>query len=398
MNLSFPHKRVVVKFGGADLSSGRRVRRAAKMVKEADYKDIVVVVSAMGKTTDSLIEYISGIGKVEDEDYSEIVSMGERTSARIFSLALKSLGLKSTYFDPQQERWPIITDSKFKTATPDLKETKKRVKKNLEPLLGESIPVICGFLGKDRDGHITTLGRGGSDITATLLGNCLQANEVILVKDTQGVLSADPNVVLNAKPFKKLTIKEMFCLAHGGAKIVNPAALQYKLPNQRVRIVSFSSGKLSESGTEILGILKANPMEINSHIGLVALTLIGKMSSKNLSQVFKTLEEKRLFGISTGGESITIFAKVADLKGTVKRLHDLYCFKAISSYENVGVIELINPSFIDSPGWIAEISGVFARNDINILEMTTSKATINVFIDENKIDKALILIGELIET
>ena len=152
-------KRVIVKFGGAELRCGESFRKAAEMIKESGFKEIAVVVSAMEKTTDNLIDCIKSIGEVDDADYADIVSMGERMSARIFYLALKALGIKSIYFDPQREDWPIITDSNFREAEPNLEETRKRVKTHIEPLLGEYVPVICGFIGKDREGRVTTLGR-----------------------------------------------------------------------------------------------------------------------------------------------------------------------------------------------------------------------------------------------
>ncbi|RJS79388.1 hypothetical protein CW711_03010 [Candidatus Bathyarchaeota archaeon] len=174
--------RVVVKFGGACLSNGEKVRKAAGKVVESGYKEVVVVVSAMGDTTNRLIEIMKQIGTVAPEDYSEVVSMGERTSARIFSAALKAQGADSKYFEPSQDEWPIITDSNFTDAKPLLEETCRRVKAHLEPLLGKVIPVVCGFLGRDEHGRVTTLGRGGSDTTALLLANCLKAEEVILVR------------------------------------------------------------------------------------------------------------------------------------------------------------------------------------------------------------------------
>jgi len=388
-------RRVVVKFGGADLSTGSKVRKAAKMVKESGCDEVVVVVSAMGETTDHLIGYLSEIGEIDDSNYAETVAMGERTSARIFSSTLKLLGVESTYFDPQQPRWPIITDSNFKNAKPDLAETRRRVKNDLEPLLGSCIPVVCGFLGKNHEGCTTLLGRGGSDITATLLGNCLEADEIILVKETEGVLSADPNIVPDAKPLSKLTVEEMFSLAYGGAKIIHHEALKYKLPTQRLQLVSFSSGRFSETATEITDVFKSNSMEISSHRGLTALTLIGDVNSENLSRLFSTLGNKEIFGISTGGSSVTVFAKVEDSKRMIRQLHGLGCFKAVSSRGRVGVVKLLNPEFIDSPGWVAKISGVLADKGINILEITTSKAAISVFVDEKKLDEALAVLGGL---
>lgn len=388
-------RRVIIKFGGAALSTGRSVRKAAETVKESGYEEIVVVVSAMGKTTDNYIECLSKLGEVGDQDYADVVSMGEVVSARVFSSALKVVGVEATYFDPQQERWPVITDSNFKKAEPDLPETRKRVKRHLENLLGERIPVVCGFLGRDGQDRITTLGRGGSDTTATLLGNCLEADEIILVKDTDGVLSADPDVVPNAKSLDKLSVEEMFSLGYGGARIIHPKALKYKLPENKLRVVNFSSGTLSEGGTEITGVFNPNSTEIKSHGGLTSLTVIGEINPKNLSRLFLELENGKIFGVCTGRGSITVFAEVKNSKKIVRHLHDLGCFKAVSSQKNVGIIELLNPDFIDSPGWVAKISGALAHKGINILEVTTSKSTINLFIDGSALDEALDVLRDI---
>src|SRR3989304_2706619 len=98
--------RVVIKFGGADLSTGDKVRRAAEMVTKSPYKEIAVVVSAMGNTTNSLIQTINQIGNVSDEEYAEILSMGERTSARAFCSALAISGAKTVLFDPANDDGP----------------------------------------------------------------------------------------------------------------------------------------------------------------------------------------------------------------------------------------------------------------------------------------------------
>ncbi|MDH5795007.1 MAG: aspartate kinase, partial [Candidatus Bathyarchaeota archaeon] len=210
--------RVVIKFGGADLASGKKIRKAARMVLESGFKEVVVVVSAMAGATDSLIDAMSKIGNVTDRDYAEIVSMGERTSARIFCSALRSLGADAMYLEPSNEHWPIITDSDFRDAEVDIEETCRRARLHVEPLLRGKMVVVCGFLGRDRDGNVTTLGRGGSDTSAMVLANCLGAEETILVKETEGVMSADPKMAPEARPLERLDIHEMFALAYGGAK------------------------------------------------------------------------------------------------------------------------------------------------------------------------------------
>src|SRR3990170_5395402 len=141
-------RRVVIKFGGADLSTGEKIRHAAELVVKSPYKEKVVVVSAMGTATDSLVNAISQIGNVTDEDYAQVLSMGERTSARVFCSALKALGAEAEVFDPADEKWPIITDSSFRDAKPDVDQTRALVQKFIVPFLGDTIPVVCGFLGK----------------------------------------------------------------------------------------------------------------------------------------------------------------------------------------------------------------------------------------------------------
>ena len=390
--------RVVVKFGGADLATGEKIRRAAEMVLKAGFKETVVVVSAMADTTNRLIDIISQIGNVSDRDYADIVSMGERISARIFCSALKTLGASAVYLEPGHEEWPIITDSNFKEAKPDMRETRKRVRKYIEPLLSDGkIVVVCGFLGRDKNGNVTTLGRGGSDTTALILANCLNADEVILVKETEGVLSADPKIVLNPRILSKLNIYEMFALAHGGAKIIKAEALKYKLPNQKLKVVSFSSGDLRSQGTEIIGVFNLNSFEIREKTGLVAISLVCDINPKNLSQIFAALDGSKILGVSTGRSSVTIFVSTSNLNDLMNKLHDLSSIKALSCLANVGLIEIFHPIFVDSPGWIAKISNALASRNINIIEVTTSKAAISIFIDERKVKEAVKAVRDALE-
>jgi aspartate kinase len=380
--------RVVIKFGGADLSNGEKIQRAAQMVAEAPYKEIVVVVSAMGKMTDSLVNTVSQIGNVNDADYAEIISMGERTSARIFSSALKAIGAKAEPFDPTNDNWPIITDSNFRDAEPDMEKTTLLAQKFLAPLLGTAIPVVCGFLGKDSNGKVTTLGRGGSDTTAMLLAKCLDADKVILVKETNGVLSADPKIVPEVRTLNKLDIHEMFDLAQGGAKIVKPEALKYKLPNQALRIVDFSSGNLASGGTEITGSFNLNSAEMSSREGLLAINVICEVNAKNLGEVFLLLGQNPVYGVSSGRKSITVFTSDGNVNKVIDRLHRIQGFKAISHRESVAMLQISHPMFIDSPGGVAKISSALSQQSINIIEATTSKATINVFIEESQLKRA----------
>jgi aspartate kinase len=380
--------RVVIKFGGADLATGEKVAQAAGMVADASYKEIIVVVSAMGKTTDILLNTTSQIGDVSDPDYAELISMGERVSARFFCSALRARGAKAEFFDPCNDNWPLMTDSNFRNAKPDMEKTAARARKFIAPLLGDTVAVVCGFAGKDPEGRITSLGRGGSDTTALVLAKCLDADEVILVKETSGVLSADPKIVSEARSLNKLDIREMFDLAQGGAKIVKPEALRYKQPNQMLRVVDFSSGNLSVGGTEITGSLDINSSETQSHNDLIAVNVVCEVNAENLSAVFSALSQKRIYGISSGSRSLTVFTSDGNIADIIRKLHDVASFKAVSHRENVAMLQVSHPAFIESPGGVAALSTALSQQGINIIEVTTSKATINVFIEENQLNKA----------
>ena len=380
--------RVVIKFGGSDLATGEKVARAAQMVADANYEEIIVVVSAMGKTTDSLLNTTLQIGDVSDADYAELISMGERVSGRFFCSALRARGARAELFDPCQDNWPVITDSNFRNAKPDMEKTAELARKFLIPLLGDAIPVVCGFLGKDPNGRITSLGRGGSDTTALVLAKCLDADEVILVKETSGVLSADPKIVSDARSLNKLDIYEMFDLAQGGAKIVKPEALRYKQPNQMLRVVDFSSANLAVGGTEITGSFNINSSEIHSRNDLIAINVVCEVNAENLREVFSALSQKPIYGVSSGSRSITVFTSDGNIAEIIRKLHGVPGFKAVSHRENVAMIQVRQSTFIESPGGVATLSTALSQQGINIIEVTTSKATINVFIEENQLKRA----------
>ena len=390
--------RAVIKFGGADLATGERVTKAAKMVVDADYKEKIIVVSAMGKTTDSLVNTTLQMGEVSDEDYAELISMGERISARFFCSALRTQGVKAELFDPCNNNWPLITDSNFRNARPDMKKTSELARKFIAPLLGAVVPVVCGFVGKNPNGKITCLGRGGSDTTALVLAESLDADEVILVKQTSGVLSADPKIISEARSIKKLDINEMLDLAQGGAKILKPEALRYKQPNQMLRIVDFSSGNLSGGGTEITGSLDINSYETLDRNDLIAINVVCEVNANNISEVFSSLSQKPIYGVSSGSRSITVFTSDGNVAEVIRKMHSISGFKAVSHRENVAMIQVSHPTFIESPGGVAALSTALSRKGINIIEVTTSKATINVFIEENQLKRAKEAISNVVKS
>jgi len=239
---------LIVKFGGSSLSNPKRINLAVASValEYARGNRVVVVVSAVGNTTDQLLQLTNGGAELVETDKDDILAMGERTSARIFAASLKSRGMQARYYDPSDRDWPIITDNNFLNANPLKTNSIKRIRRYLKPVIDDGmIPVIGGFIGRTRDGRISTLGRGGSDTTALLLAMALEADEVVLVTNVRGILSADPNLVGNARVLPKIDMKTLIGIADTGTKFIHRKALRFKDPNINIRVISNTNGTVS---------------------------------------------------------------------------------------------------------------------------------------------------------
>jgi len=350
------------------------------------------VVSAMGNTTDTLTSLLKNSVKdrIEDRDYADFVSMGERISARILSATIKSMGFTSKYFDPADDNFPIITDSNFNQAKILSPESKEKCQKIIEPLLKKGIiPIVCGFLGKNcEDGSITTLGRGGSDITAFALGNFLQADEVIIVTDAVGVLSADPRIIKKPVTLKEISVEEMGILAEGGAKVLHPQALKYKTDQMKAKIIHFQNGDLETEGTEITGAFKSKLTLFKEK--LTMLTILGSeifdtpgLLKKIISPISDNLIS--LYGVSIGTKHIGIYVIQNYAQKSYDLIHPVVIederLKSVTLKKDIALIIVRSRDFIETPGIIQQITQPLANKDINIIEMTTIQTDILIFLD-----------------
>lgn len=403
---------IVAKFGGTSIGNGRRIKKAARsVVKEyMKGKKVVVVVSAINKTTDELLQIVDEAMEdaVTEKQLAEIVSMGEMTSVRIFSSAIEALGVKSEYIDPFMDEWPIITDSNLLNAKVDFETTEKKSKELLKLLDQGIIPVVCGFLGRDPNGYITTLGRGGSDITAFLLGHCLKADEVIIVTDVGGVMSTDPNKLQGAKKLDKISVEEMRDLATHGAQVLHPHALKYKDPDINAKIIGFEHGDLSAPGTEIIGPSK-NKMVKTTTLNPEPISVVAVVGEKILNKpgILAKLTSKlaensiNIIGISTGQNSVTIFVDKKDADEAHRLLHDVVVsddnLSSLSLGRDIAMITISSPDFIDTPGIISEITKPLRDNDLNIVEISSSQTSVVIFVDWNDGKKAYELVRGVLE-
>lgn len=402
---------IVVKFGGASLKNGERIRKGANAVYR-EYKKgtrVAVVVSAIGDTTDELIEVakVCTDGKITSSEMDDVMAMGERTSARVFASALKSLGADALYLDPSQETWPIITNDNFGQAEVDLVKTSRLVRKNVLPLLKKGkIPVICGFLGRDEKGRITTIGRGGSDITAFILGKCLGADEVIIITDTEGVMSGDPQRVGGARVLDRIQAEEMRDLASYGAKKLHPRALDYKDEKIDAKIIHFRHGDLSARGTKITGPRSGGSKASVYKKPLSMLTIIGERLQTApgiLESAVKPLSRAKIniFGVSIGPRTFSLYVSERDEQRALELLHKVVkghrLMKSVTSESNIALIVAESKRFIDTPGMIAALTGPLAKEGINIVEILSSRSSISFFVNWEDRERALELVRQVMK-
>ena len=402
--------RIVVKFGVTSVGYDEKVINDAwSIVKEVERgNEVAVVVSAMGKTTNALIEAmeVSTDGKFTPQQKDDISAMGERTSVRVLSASINSLGVKSVYIDPAMEEWPTKTNSNFVNAKIDLDETRKRAMKYIDPLLKDKVvPVICGFLGTDDDGNVTTIGRGGSDTTAVMLGNCLDADMVAIVTDVDGVFSGDPRVVDDAVLIPEIDVSVLWDLAVAGAKVMKWDSLLYKGSKTTLKIVNNRHLDLSAAGTEIKGeFMETNVSKLDKPLG--SITLVGKNIIEYAGLLSKTSEvlgnEKiNVWGVTVAPDSMSYFIDEEHIEKATKSLHEFVLkdqdVVSITSSKEIGLVYVTSPDFLDQPGALGDITGAIAKAGINIKEVTTSKSQIMVFVDYKRLDEVYEIMSLLFE-
>jgi aspartate kinase len=400
-------KKIVVKFGGSSLADHERLSKAVTaVVNEAQRGTrIAVVVSAMGKTTDVLMSTAKNTsnGKLEKRELDDILSMGERTSVRIFAAALRTNGVESRYFDPLDDDWPIITDAAFSNANPLLDECEKRIRERVLPIVENGVvPVIAGFVGRTIDGRITTLGRGGSDTTAFILAEALNADEVVLVTDADGIMSGDPKIVVSPRRLSEIDVNTLVGLADSGAKFVHSKALKYKPQSINVRVINHAHGDLNEEGTLITGALATElDVDVAYPSPVAEITVLGHSISENPLIIREMVEKAKahslLLGMSMNTNSVILY--VSEEKGIdllFNEIHETILNNAetiaMAAKKELVFLKISGVGLEETHGIIGKISEILRVNGINISGILTIASSILVFVDWNEREKALHLI------
>ena len=357
---------IIAKFGGSSLSTGKKINLATESVAREYSRGnrLVVVVSAIGRTTDELIELTNHGAGIVETDRDDIVAMGERTSARIFAASLKARGIQARQFDPSDRDWPIVTDRDFSNANPLKTSSIQRIRKYVKPLVEDGIiPVVGGFIGRTRDGRITTMGRGGSDTTALLLATALGADEVVLVTGAPGILTGDPDLISNAQVLRAIDMKTLIGIADSGTKFIHRKALRYKDPTINIRVIPSVAGRLDARGTEITGgPLPELEVTIHNPDPVASVTLVGRSLPQNPELMGKVTQitRRNLIAISQDSDSAILYlSQTSRLRREISRLHDVVANDphglALAARMGMALITVKGTGLEETPGLVAKI-------------------------------------------
>jgi len=389
--------RVVAKFGGTSLGSGDRIERAADTVAKAveEGHEVAIVASAMGSTTDELLEEITF--DADDSDRAEIVSMGERTSVRMLKAALGSRGVNATFVEPGSEAWPIITDEYGEVDAEATLQRAQALADNLDTV----VPVITGFLAQTLDGKVTTLGRGGSDTTAVMLGKFMDADEVVIVTDVEGVMTGDPRVVEGARNVGHITVDELRNLSFRGAEVVAPSALSYKDEDLTVRVVHYQHGDLLTGGTKIEGQFQ-NLIDMQDE-PLACITVAGRALRNrpgilaDLAEALRS-EDINIDAVASGMDSVTFYVNADLAEDAEYILHeqvvDDETLSSVTVESQFAVIRVTGGELPNRPGIILDIVQPVSEAGINIHDLITSATSVAIFVNWADREETLEIVQE----
>lgn len=389
---------IVQKFGGSSVANAERIFNVAKRIAET-YKegnDVVVVLSAQGDTTDDLIAKAKEISKKPSKrEMDMLLSTGEQQSVALMAMALAELGYPATSLNAYQVG--MITTSSYMNAR--LKKIKPdRIRRELDR---KNIVLVTGFQGMNRFDDLTTLGRGGSDTTAVAIAAALHADKCEIYTDVDGVYTADPRVVKNAKKLDQITYDEMLELASLGARVLHNRSVELA-KKYHVELVVRSSLTNAE-GTVVKEVCQMERMLISGIAGddeIARVSLIGIEDTPGKAfDIFKTLAKKNInvdIILQSIGRDNTkdISFTVADtelpeVKEIISTHMDSWGVKDVDYNENLAKVSIVGAGMVANAGVASKMFEAMYDSNINIHMISTSEIKISILIDKKDMHKAM---------
>ena len=458
----------VMKFGGTSVGDPEAIRRACELVRSSveQGQKVVMVVSAMAGVTDQLLaaaraaergeaslfravrlqlltkhlqaiggcvppeeqqqvgeevsalldyllrlcESVSVLGELTARGLDTILALGERMSCRIVASCLRGLGVPAQAVEATKV---VVTDEQFGSANPDLEATQSKVQEVLVPLLeGGTVPVVTGYIGATRAGVTATLGRGGSDYSASLIGACLAAEEIWIWTDVDGVLTADPRIVPGARTLPEITYVEAAELAYFGAKVLHPKtmlpALKKGIP-LRIKntfnpdhpgTVIKAEAATSEKGVRAITCARGLSLITVQGRGMlgvpgVAAKVFGAVAREGISvlMISQSSSEQNICFVVPRESAGKVLAALESEFATERQRQDI---DAIFAQNNVGIVAVVGAGMKGTPGVAARVFGALGERNINVICIAqgSSEYNLSFVLDEKDLDEAVRAVHE----
>ncbi len=453
-----------MKFGGTSVGSISALNQAADIVKAQSerWDNLVIVVSAMSGVTNTLLQCAQAIAQGDQDTYAQLIdelhikhlqtieglivdpnerqplievverlfqdltnicasayvlgevtprgldaiySFGERISAQIFSGLLRQKGLKCQPIDATQL---IVTDSSFQNAHPIMESTRENVTRNLVPLLAQgNVAVVTGFIAATEQGVTITLGRGGSDYTAAILGDALDADEVWTWTDVNGVLSADPRIVPDAQVIPELSFNEVGEMAYFGAKVLHPKTIR-PIVERNIPLWVKNTFNPASPGTRISQDPPSIPGKITAITtirDLSIITVAGRgmlgvpgIAARTFTAVAHQNTSVLMISQSSSEQSICFVIPTENSQSVIEALQEemaLELFRKdidrVWAVDNLVILSVIGAGMRETPGVSARIFGALGRAGINVVAIAqgSSEFSISMVVAAEDADRAV---------
>lgn len=398
---------IVQKFGGTSVGNVERIRNAASRTAEElqNGNNVVVVVSAMGKTTDHLVDMANDISSAPSKrEMDMLLTTGEQITIALFSMALSQNGIDAVSYTGWQAG--IKTESVHGNARIVDIDT-DRIARDLET---GKVVIVAGFQGVTDDGQITTLGRGGSDTTAVALAAALKADKCDIYTDVTGVFTTDPRYVKSARKLLSVSYDEMLELANLGAGVLHPRAVEfaknYGLPLEVRSSMEKERGTIIEEENEMEQNLIVRGVAFEDQITRVSVLGVST-SLKGLSTIFTTLAQNHInvdiivqSRTEAGLANISFSIKSNDLPealDVLERNKETLNYQAVESETGLAKVSIVGSGMVSNPGVAAKMFEVLEGNGIQVKMVSTSEIKVSTVVDEKQMVNAVESLHEAFE-
>jgi aspartate kinase len=425
---------IVMKFGGSSVESAAAIERVAAIVKERLARRPVVVVSAMGKTTNQLLaiaqaavngdreqaldlateleDYhareasqvvrqedlpelerileshfqelrelargLAVLGELTPRSVDAVSSYGERLSSAIVTLAFRRFGMEAAHIDARQV---IVTDARHTQAAPLFPETYRRLAERVAPLAGAAVVVMGGFIGSTESGQTTTLGRGGSDFSASIAGAGLGAEEIQIWTDVDGMLTADPRIAPGGHRVKLISFAEAAELAYFGAKVLHPATLAPAV-EKNIPVLILNSQRPEAEGTRITAGAVACSNVVKSIACKREVTLLNVVSTRMLMahgflrRIFEVFDRFETPVDMVATSEVSVSLTIDNAAALDRIVAELRQFSEVTVERNQAIVCLVGDNIRYTPGVSARVFG--ALGDINVRMISQGASLLNL--------------------